>query len=57
MDLRKQMDVNLKIMRLIKWKYIDEFPVGYNTPEANYYRHLKEDVAKANRYLERAGRK
>ena len=51
MRLEDQIKISKEICQLIKSKYNDSFPTGYNTPEARYYRKLEGDIAKAEGYL------
>jgi len=51
MRLEDQIKINKEICQLIKSKYSDSFPTGYNTKEARYYRTLEGDIAKAESYL------
>ena len=50
MTLQEQMQINQKIMDLIKSKYVDSFPTGYNTPESRYYYCLERDTLLATKY-------
>lgn len=51
MTLDKNIKVNKKIMQLIRSKYNELFPAGYNTPESRYYLRLQLDVHRARKYL------
>ena len=51
MRLEDQIKISKEICQLIKSKYNDSFPTGYNTKEARYYRTLEGDIAKAESYL------
>jgi len=50
-NLRETVEINKKVMALIKSKYPDVFPLGYNNPDATYYNRLDEDNIKGERYL------
>ena len=50
MTLEQQVTINNDIMALIKSRYIDFFPPGYNTPDSRYYHRLEEDIARAEQY-------
>ena len=50
MTIEKQVQVNRNIMGLILSKYNDSFPIGYNTPEAHYFKQLEKDIETANRF-------
>lgn len=52
MDLETTVKTNKKIMALIKGKYPEVFPTGYNNADYRYYMLLDNENAKAERYLE-----
>lgn len=51
MDLKTTIETNKKIIALIKSKYPDVFPLGYNNPDATYYNLLDEENVEGERYL------
>lgn len=52
MDFKVTIEINRKIMALIKSKYSNDFPLAYNNPDAQYYNRLDAEVFKAEKYLE-----
>jgi len=53
-DLSTTIETNERIMALIKSKYSDVFPLGYNNPDATYYNRLDEENLKGRRYLDQS---
>lgn len=51
MRIKTNVEVNKKIMALIKSKYPEDFPDEYNTPESRYYKRLELDTEEAEQYL------
>ena len=50
MNLKQTISINKRIMKLIRSKYTEVFPNGYDTPESRYYCRLKQDTEKAEKY-------
>ena len=50
MNLKQAISVNKQIMKLIRSKYTEEFPNGYNSPESRYYCRLERDIETAEAY-------
>jgi len=55
MNLQDTVLVNRKIMHLIKSKYDELFPSGYNNYDANYFKRLKRDTTQAEDALQHGG--
>jgi len=51
MNLKDTIEVNKRIMKLIKRKYDEAFPAGHNTLESRYYEHLDLDTRDAESFL------
>lgn len=51
MDLKTTVETNKKIMALIRSKYPEIFPTGYNNADYRYYMLLDKENAGAERYL------
>lgn len=51
MDPRMTIEVNKKIMKLIKSKHAEIFPIGYSTPDSRYYERLKRDTKKIEQFI------
>jgi len=51
MNLREATRINNKILKLIKLKYEDDFPLGYHTPESRYYELIEKEIKTAQRFL------
>jgi len=54
MTLEATIKTNKEIMRLIKSKYPDIFPTGYNNPDSRYYEILGEANIIGLRHLEQS---
>lgn len=50
MTLKEQVQINRKIMELIKSKYPGDFPEAYSTPKSRYYQSLGRDIVTAEAY-------
>jgi len=57
MTFKETIEVNKKIMKLIRSKFPEEFPTGYPSPDYTYYTRLERDVEAAERCLRHAGKK
>jgi len=55
MSFKQTVEINKKIMALIKSKYSDDFPMSYHNADATYYNRLADDVLKAEAYHDVAG--
>lgn len=51
MNLKMTIEINKKIMKLIKSKYDETYPVGHHTPESRYYERLDLDTRDAESFL------
>jgi len=51
MNLKDTIEINKRIMKLIKRKYDEAFPAGHNTLESRYYEHLDLDTRDAESFL------